>query len=109
MSAEIFNNILRNYGESVSRISRGEPMRDFVRDPIEFVEPVVEVYHPCCDLVGRGDTEEEAHADLQAQIDELRLEHRLTRVRRWRWKLEFPFKECDCPVCDPARYLTPAT
>ena len=86
MSAEIFNNILRQYGESMSRVSK------MMRDPIEFVEPQFQVYHPHhTDLIGRGDTEEEAMADLQAQVDEIREKH----------MLRHPFEACGCIVCEP--------
>ena len=86
MSAEIFNNILRQYGESMSRVSK------MIRDPIEFVEPQVQVYHPYhTGLIGRGDTEEEAMADLQAQVKEIREKHRL----------QHPFLHCGCMVCEP--------
>jgi len=86
MSAEIFNNILRQYGESMSRVSK------MMRDPFEFVEPQFQVYHPHhTDLIGRGDTEEEAMADLQAQVDEIREKH----------MLRHPFQHCGCIVCEP--------
>ena len=86
MSAEIFNNFLRQYGESMSRVSK------MTRDPIEFVEPQFQVYHPHhTDLIGRGDTEEEAMADLQAQVDEIREKH----------MLRHPFQHCGCIVCEP--------
>ena len=86
MSADIFNNILRQYGESISMVNK------MIRDPIEFVEPVVEVYHPHhTNLIGRGDTEEEAMADLQAQVEEIREKH----------MLRHPFQHCGCIVCEP--------
>ena len=86
MSAEIFNNILRQYGESMSRVSK------MMRDPVELVEPKFQVYHPHhTDLIGRGATEEEAMADLQAQVDEIREKH----------LLRHPFQHCGCIVCEP--------
>jgi hypothetical protein len=63
-----------------------------MRDPIEFVEPKFQVYHPHhTDLIGRGATEEEAMADLQAQVDEIREKH----------MLRHPFQHCGCIVCEP--------
>ena len=71
-----------------------------MRDPVEFVEPEFQVYHPHhTGLIGRGDTEEEAHADLQARVEEIRDEHYRFLVRLWRWELQFPFKACDCIIC----------
>jgi hypothetical protein len=90
-SPEIFNNILRQYGESVSRINRGEPMKEFVRDPIEFQDTPVTVSCPRTGLTGQGATEEEAMADLQAQVDEIREKH----------LLRHPFQHCGCIVCEP--------
>ena len=68
-----------------------------MRDPIEFVEPQFQVYHPHhTDLIGRGDTEEEAMADLQAQVDEIREKH----------LLRHPFQHCGCIVCEPWNHGT---
>ena len=62
-----------------------------MRDPIELQEYVFQVYHQFSDLIGRGATEEEAHADLQAQIEEIREKH----------MLRHPFQHCGCIVCEP--------
>jgi hypothetical protein len=40
-------------------------------------------------LTGHGDTEEEANADLEAQIEEIREEH----------LLRHPFQACGCIYC----------
>ena len=83
---DIFNNILRQYGESMSRVNAMT-----IRDPIELQEYEYKVYHPHSDLIGRGNTEEEAHADLQAQVEEIREKH----------MLRHPFQRCGCIVCEP--------
>ena len=70
MSAKIFNNILREYAETISRVNK---MSQPFMDDYEF--KAWSPHYP--DLVGKGDTEKEANDDLEAQIEEMREAHSL--------------------------------